>query len=65
MEGYRTQVNRLMDLAAYFTAQLKATEGFELVIDPVICFFLQSRDSIYGPISLHLKILLQLVMLFL
>lgn len=40
MEGYRTQVNRLMDLAAYFTAQLKATEGFELVIDPVICFFL-------------------------
>ncbi|VDN51863.1 unnamed protein product [Dracunculus medinensis] len=43
MEGYRTQVNRLMDLAAYFTAQLKATEGFELVIDPPeflnICFW--------------------------
>lgn len=35
MEGYRRQINRLMDLAAYFTAKIRQTEGYELVIDPV------------------------------
>lgn len=35
MEGYRKQVNRLMDLAAYFTARIRETEGYELVVDPV------------------------------
>ncbi|VDM24706.1 unnamed protein product [Toxocara canis] len=43
MEGYRKQINRLMDLAAYFTAKIRQTEGYELVIDPPeflnICFW--------------------------
>ncbi|KAK0418211.1 hypothetical protein QR680_013435 [Steinernema hermaphroditum] len=43
MEGYRAQVNRLMELAAYFTARIKQTEGYELVVDPPeflnICFW--------------------------
>ncbi|KAH7731509.1 glutamate decarboxylase 1-like protein [Aphelenchoides avenae] len=43
MEGYRKQINRLMDLAAYFTAKIKNTEGYEMVVDPPeylnICFW--------------------------
>ncbi|MCP9258488.1 Glutamate decarboxylase 1 [Dirofilaria immitis] len=35
MIGYRRQINRLMDLAAYFTARIRETEGYELVVDPV------------------------------
>lgn len=35
MTGYRRQINRLMDLAAYFTARIRETEGYELVVDPV------------------------------
>lgn len=35
MMGYRRQINRLMDLAAYFTARIRETEGYELVVDPV------------------------------
>uniref|UniRef100_A0A7E4UMW5 Glutamate decarboxylase 1 n=1 Tax=Panagrellus redivivus TaxID=6233 RepID=A0A7E4UMW5_PANRE len=33
MEGYRRQVNDLMDMATYFTDRLKATEGYEVIID--------------------------------
>ncbi|KAI1695530.1 pyridoxal-dependent decarboxylase conserved domain-containing protein [Ditylenchus destructor] len=32
MEGYRRQVNRLMQLASYFTQRIKNTEGYEMVI---------------------------------
>ncbi|ETN79552.1 hypothetical protein NECAME_18103 [Necator americanus] len=43
MEGYRDQVNYLMDLAAYFTKRIKETEGYELVLDSPeflnICFW--------------------------
>ncbi|MFH4973820.1 hypothetical protein AB6A40_000529 [Gnathostoma spinigerum] len=43
MEGYRKQINHLMDLAAYFAARIKETEGYELVVDPPeflnICFW--------------------------
>ncbi|WKX99089.1 hypothetical protein Q1695_014177 [Nippostrongylus brasiliensis] len=43
MEGYRQQVNRLMELAAYFTQRIRETEGYELVVDPPeflnICFW--------------------------
>ncbi|KAM3724665.1 Glutamate decarboxylase [Dirofilaria immitis] len=43
MIGYRRQINRLMDLAAYFTARIRETEGYELVVDPPeflnICFW--------------------------
>uniref|UniRef100_A0A1I7ZXJ5 Glutamate decarboxylase 1 n=1 Tax=Steinernema glaseri TaxID=37863 RepID=A0A1I7ZXJ5_9BILA len=43
MEGYRAQINRLMDLTAYFTARIRQTEGYELVVDPPeflnICFW--------------------------
>ena len=35
MEGYRAQINYLMDLAAYFTQRLRDTEGYELVIEKV------------------------------
>ncbi|VDM85632.1 unnamed protein product [Strongylus vulgaris] len=35
MEGYRQQINRLMDLAAYFTQRIRETEGYELVLDPI------------------------------
>uniref|UniRef100_A0A915N6B2 Glutamate decarboxylase n=1 Tax=Meloidogyne javanica TaxID=6303 RepID=A0A915N6B2_MELJA len=35
MEGYRRQINRLMDMAKYFTERIKATEGFEMVVDEV------------------------------
>uniref|UniRef100_A0A915JTU2 Glutamate decarboxylase n=1 Tax=Romanomermis culicivorax TaxID=13658 RepID=A0A915JTU2_ROMCU len=43
MNGYAKQINRLMDLAAYFTAKIKSTEGFEMVMDNPqflnICFW--------------------------
>uniref|UniRef100_A0A1I7W9M0 Glutamate decarboxylase 1 n=1 Tax=Heterorhabditis bacteriophora TaxID=37862 RepID=A0A1I7W9M0_HETBA len=43
MEGYRQQINRLMDLSAYFTLRIRETEGYELVVDPPeflnICFW--------------------------
>ncbi|XGW17703.1 hypothetical protein V3C99_002357 [Haemonchus contortus] len=43
MEGYRQQINRLMDLAAYFTQRIRETEGYQLVVDPPeflnICFW--------------------------
>ncbi|VDK70644.1 unnamed protein product [Litomosoides sigmodontis] len=43
MTGYRRQINRLMDLAAYFTARIREIEGYELVVDPPeflnICFW--------------------------
>ncbi|KAK6028721.1 hypothetical protein OSTOST_05191 [Ostertagia ostertagi] len=43
MEGYRQQINRLMDLAAYFTQRIRETDGYELVVDPPeflnICFW--------------------------
>uniref|UniRef100_A0A915NLY5 Glutamate decarboxylase n=7 Tax=Meloidogyne TaxID=189290 RepID=A0A915NLY5_9BILA len=43
MEGYRRQINRLMDMAKYFTERIKATEGFEMVVDEPeflnICFW--------------------------
>ncbi|CAJ0942109.1 unnamed protein product, partial [Mesorhabditis belari] len=43
MEGYRKQINYLMDLAAYFSERLRATDGYELVVDPPeflnICFW--------------------------
>uniref|UniRef100_A0A183C478 Glutamate decarboxylase 1 n=1 Tax=Globodera pallida TaxID=36090 RepID=A0A183C478_GLOPA len=43
MEGYRHQINRLMDLANYFTAKIKRTEGYEMVVDDPeflnICFW--------------------------
>ena len=29
------QINRLMDLAAYFTAKIKQTPGYEMVVDEV------------------------------
>ena len=35
MNGYAAQINRLMDLTAYFTARIKQTPGYELIIDPV------------------------------
>ena len=35
MEGYRRQINHLMDLTSYFTARIKETEGYELVVNPV------------------------------
>ena len=35
MEGYRQQINNLMELSAYFTQRIRETEGYELVIDPV------------------------------
>jgi hypothetical protein len=35
MNGYAKQINRLMDLAAYFLARLKSTEGYEMVLDDV------------------------------
>ncbi|CAD6199893.1 unnamed protein product [Caenorhabditis auriculariae] len=43
MEGYRQQINRLMDLTYYFTKRIKETEGFELIIEKPellnICFW--------------------------
>uniref|UniRef100_A0A914UT29 Glutamate decarboxylase n=1 Tax=Plectus sambesii TaxID=2011161 RepID=A0A914UT29_9BILA len=43
MTGYAKQINRLMDLAAYFTAKIKQTPGYEMVVeDPEylnICFW--------------------------
>uniref|UniRef100_A0A0N5BPD4 Glutamate decarboxylase 1 n=1 Tax=Strongyloides papillosus TaxID=174720 RepID=A0A0N5BPD4_STREA len=43
MEGYRIQINRLMDLAKYFTEKIKKIEGYEMVIDNPeflnICFW--------------------------
>ncbi|KAL3087962.1 hypothetical protein niasHT_022036 [Heterodera trifolii] len=43
MEGYRRQINQLMDLAKYFTDKIKRTEGFEMVLDEPeflnICFW--------------------------
>ncbi|KAK5966322.1 hypothetical protein GCK32_006366 [Trichostrongylus colubriformis] len=43
MEGYRQQVNKLMDLTAYFTQRIRETEGYELVVDPPeflnVCFW--------------------------
>ncbi|CAO4368404.1 unnamed protein product [Caenorhabditis nigoni] len=43
MEGYRQQINKLMDLSAYFTRRIKETEGFELIIENPeflnICFW--------------------------
>ncbi|CEF66150.1 Glutamate decarboxylase 1 [Strongyloides ratti] len=43
MEGYRIQINRLMDLAKYFTNKIKKTEGYEMVVDDPqflnICFW--------------------------
>lgn len=35
MDGYRRQINRLMDLAAYFTHRIKSTPGYEMVINNV------------------------------
>lgn len=35
MEGYRRQINRLMELTKYFTAKIKAVEGYEMVVDEV------------------------------
>ncbi|VDN21424.1 unnamed protein product [Cylicostephanus goldi] len=34
-EGFRQQINKLMDLAAYFTQRVRETEGYELVLDPL------------------------------
>ncbi|VDK81477.1 unnamed protein product [Onchocerca ochengi] len=43
MTGYSRQIDRLMDLAAYFTARIRETEGYVLVVDPPeflnICFW--------------------------
>ncbi|EYC27438.1 hypothetical protein Y032_0009g724 [Ancylostoma ceylanicum] len=43
MEGYRKQINMLMDHAAYFTQRIKETEGYEMVVDSPeflnICFW--------------------------
>ncbi len=43
MEGYRQQINRLMELSAYFTRRIKSTEGFEMVLQEPqylnICFW--------------------------
>uniref|UniRef100_A0A0K0DSS0 Glutamate decarboxylase n=1 Tax=Strongyloides stercoralis TaxID=6248 RepID=A0A0K0DSS0_STRER len=33
MEGYRLQINRLMDLAQYFTSKIKRIEGYEMVVE--------------------------------
>jgi glutamate decarboxylase len=33
--GFEKQINRLMDLARYFTARLKETDGYEMVMDNV------------------------------
>jgi glutamate/tyrosine decarboxylase-like PLP-dependent enzyme len=40
MDGYRLQINRLMQLARYFTRRIKATEGFEMVVDKAGNLFL-------------------------
>lgn len=45
MEGYRQQINRLMQLARYFTLRIKNTEGYEMVIEEV--FFLKTKKNIY------------------
>ncbi|KAI6240964.1 Glutamate decarboxylase 1 [Aphelenchoides fujianensis] len=37
MEGYRKQINRLMELTAYFTNRIKHTPGYEMVVDKVCC----------------------------
>uniref|UniRef100_A0A914DZI1 Glutamate decarboxylase n=1 Tax=Acrobeloides nanus TaxID=290746 RepID=A0A914DZI1_9BILA len=51
MEGYRRQINRLMELAEYFTNRIKTTEGYEMVVAKPeflnICFW-------YVPESLRL-----------
>ncbi|KHJ82312.1 pyridoxal-dependent decarboxylase domain protein, partial [Oesophagostomum dentatum] len=42
MEGYREQINRLMDLSQYFAKRVKETEGFELIMEPEflnVCFY--------------------------
>ncbi|CAJ0598935.1 unnamed protein product [Cylicocyclus nassatus] len=42
MEGYREQVNMLMDHSAYFAKKVKETEGFELIMEPEflnVCFY--------------------------
>ncbi|KAI6235473.1 Glutamate decarboxylase 1 [Aphelenchoides besseyi] len=43
MDGYRDQINRLMDLTAYFTNRIKHTPGYEMVIEKPaflnICFW--------------------------
>ncbi|CAD5214898.1 unnamed protein product [Bursaphelenchus okinawaensis] len=43
MEGYRAQINRLMELCAYFTHRIKSTAGFEMVVEKPeflnICFW--------------------------
>jgi glutamate/tyrosine decarboxylase-like PLP-dependent enzyme len=35
MQGYRKQINRLMDLSAYFTKRIKHTPGYEMVVENV------------------------------
>lgn len=35
MKGFEQQLDRLMDLTAYFTARLKQTPGYEMVVDDV------------------------------
>ncbi|KAI1729293.1 pyridoxal-dependent decarboxylase conserved domain-containing protein [Ditylenchus destructor] len=43
MEGYRRQINRLMQLASYFTQKIQNTEGYEMVINQPqflnVCFW--------------------------
>jgi len=43
MQGYRKQINRLMELAAYFTKRIKSTPGYEMVVETPeflnICFW--------------------------
>lgn len=43
MDGYREQINRLMDLAEYLTEKLRETEGYELVVDPVTHFAIKQN----------------------
>ena len=56
MEGYRQQINNLMELSAYFTQRIRETEGYELVIDPVLALFrLQKiKGGILARIPQHL-----------
>lgn len=35
MDGYRKQINRLMELASYFTERIKNTDGYEMVVENV------------------------------